>query len=241
MGEHGYRSLICRECGHTHTIPIECGDRTCEFCQRRRRARICKRFEPIVAIMPHPYFITLTTKRKALTRHGVRKLRKDFQKLRDRKLWEGDKGVYQIETGTITDLNMCNLHIHSIVNWIGPTKILDIFHSLPSKLKRNHPIAKKWFEITGDSYIIDIKRCFSARQAIKGYLTKHMAKRVGTKLHMNVINAVFHNTRLIQGYGKLCHTCRRIWDVQCEGCGAVNSYVLDIDTGTIQTSIFACT
>lgn len=240
MAEHGYRTLICRDCGHTKIIPIECGDRTCETCQPRRRARICKRFEDVVNIMPHPYFITLTTKRKSLTRVGVKKLRKDFQKLRDRKIWKGDKGVYQIETGTITDLNMCNLHIHTIVNWIGPTKLLDNFNILPSMFKRLHPIAKNWFEITGDSFIIDIKKCFSARQAIKDYLTKHMAKRVGTKLHANIINAVFHDMKLIQGYGKLCHIGKGIWDVQCEGCGAVNSYVLDIDSGTIQSSIFAC-
>ena len=227
---HPYRTVICRNCGHSHTFMVECSDRTCPKCQERRRYRILDRFKPIVMIMQHPYFITLTCVRKSLTVHAVRKLRKDFTKLRHRKWWNFYGGIYQIEIGSLDQLGMCNLHIHIIADSPGKRKDLDVFHTLRIEAIKRSELSTVWREITGDSFIVDAKRCHSAKNALKDYLTKHMAKRIGKRSQANMINAALSGTRLIQGFGTLAHVCMRFFEVTCPNCHAKDSYIADFDS-----------
>lgn len=235
--EHKYKSIFCNECGMTHTFKMECGDRTCPSCQGIRRHRIIQRFKPVVNKMKHPYFITLTIVRKSLTVHLVRKLRKDFTKLRHRKKWTAGGGVYQIEIGSLDDFGMCNLHIHIIADFPERQVDLATFKALSPQDRKRHWLSRVWHDITGDSYIVDARRCFDARDALSNYLTKHMTKRVGRRIDADRINKALGNTRLIQGFGTLCHLGMRFREYTCPNCGAVDSYTdaCIADSGVIQS------
>ena len=226
---HQFRTVICRNCGHTHTFQIECNDRTCPECQERRRYRIIDRFKPIVSIMQHPYFITLTFVRKNLTQHAVKKIRNDFTKLRHRKFWRATGGIYQIEVGNLDNWGQCNLHIHIIADFPKWEKTFDIFGSLSNTTKRRTALSKNWYEITGDSFIVDVKRIHSAKHIIKQYLTKHMAKRIGAKKHADMINRALRGSRLVQGFGTLTHCSMRYFLVECPNCHAKDSYATPMD------------
>lgn len=186
---------------------LDCGDRTCPRCQENRRRRIYSRFSKIIKRMNDPRFLTLTLERCFLSRKSVRRLRRAFTKLRHRKLWTATGGVYQIEVGTIDMFGFCNLHLHTIFDGsFIPKKVLE----------------DAWYQITGNSWVIDIKRCFSARGALQ-YLTKHMLKRIGDPEHADLINLALHNARLVQGYGTLFLASLGLRAPVCPECGGICS------------------
>jgi len=176
--------------------------------------------------MKNPWFITLTLVRQKLTPQLPIQIRKYFTRLRHRKEWRGKSGIYQIEIGTIKDENeSCNIHIHSIVDWDGE----GLKKWAPYRGSKKHFLSRIWKDITKGSYIVDAEPCNSPGDAIKYYLTLHMAKRVGNPVHRDLINRCLTGTRLIQGYGTLTHVSLNIHDTVCEHCGAVNSYVSSFD------------
>jgi len=134
--------------------------------------------------MKTPVFITLTTRRMVLSRGNVAKLRRWFTRLRHRAVWSGvTGGIYQIELGTIDELGMCNLHIHTIAdgNYIPQAVLSGV-----------------WRKITG-SYVVYIERC-DGDSALR-YLTVHMGKVIATPVYRDIVNTALQNTRLIQQYG----------------------------------------
>lgn len=229
LHKHPFRTVVCTNCGHTHTFMVECSDRTCPRCQTRRRYRIIDRFKPIVMMMKNPYFITLTFVRKNLTQHLLSKIRKDFTKLRHRKWWNFNGGIYQIEIGSLDDWGQCNLHLHIIADTPKRRKYFDLFQQLSSGQKKRSGLSKIWKEITGDSFIVDIKKCHSPRDALKHYLTTHMAKRIGSPKQSKMINRALQGTRLIQGFGFLHRVKVRFFEVVCPNCNAKDSYRADFD------------
>lgn len=227
--KHPFKCVVCTNCGHTHTFMVECIDRTCPQCQTRRRQRIIARFKPIVMLMPNAYFVTLTYVRKNLTQHLVMKARKDFTKLRHRKRWKARGGIYQIEVGSLDEWGQCNLHIHVIADFFKRQVDLDIFASLSSGQKKRHFLSVLWRSITGDSFIVDVKRCHNSKNILKHYLTTHMAKRIGSPKQASMINKALQGTRLIQGFGDLHRVKVRFFEVICPHCHAKDSYVADFD------------
>lgn len=207
---HNWITVACNQCGHEHSFIADCKDRTCGHCQRKRQIRIIKRFRPIVSVMKNPILITLTVKKSPVCRGAVERIRKCFTRLRHSKMWSATGGVYQIEVGKIDDLSMTNIHIHTIAD---------------SAYMDQEMLSKAWGKATrGWGYIVDIRRAQDTHGALK-YLTKHMGKRIPWVRHRKLINQVFENTHLVQGYGTLCHVKMRWWDTVCPECGAVNSYV----------------
>lgn len=212
---HKWVSVACSQCGFQHKFVADCKDRTCEFCQRKRQVRIIKRFKPIVSVMKNPILITLTVKRSPLCRAAIDRIRKCFTRLRHSKIWSATAGVYQIEVGIIDDLSMTNIHIHTIAD---------------SPYVDQVTLSKAWNKATrGWGYIVDVRRAQDTHGALK-YLTKHMGKRIPWVRHRKLVNQVFEDTHLVQGYGTLCNIKMRCWDTVCPQCGAVNSYVTCFDT-----------
>jgi hypothetical protein len=187
--------------------------------------------------MKNPYFVTLTKRRELLTQGGIRRIRKEFTRLRHRKVWPGTNGLYQIEVGTIDDLNFSNIHIHAIVDVPHPPENWITFQGMTGNEKKYHELANAWEQITVNSYIIDIKPCYSPRDALKNYLTVHMAKRVGSMNHVVLINRVLRGTRLVQGFGVYAHMGLNIHETVCEQCGALNSFTNDPDSYGSRTII----
>lgn len=207
---HKWVSVACDECGFQHTFVADCKDRTCGYCQSKRQGRILKRFKPIVAVMLNPLLITLTVRRTVVCKNAVDRLRRSFTRLRHAKFWIARGGVYQIEVGRIDDLNMSNLHIHTVAD---------------SPYMDQETLSKAWSRATrGWGFVVDVRRAQDTRGALV-YLTKHMGKKIPWIRHKDLINKVFENTHLIQGYGSLCHVSMRRDDTVCPQCGAINSYV----------------
>jgi hypothetical protein len=176
-----------------------------------------RRFVPLVKKMAEPKFLTLTLKRRALCRSNVRFLRQCFTKLRHRKVWKATGGVYQIEIGTVDDLGQANLHIHAAID----SPYMNILE-----------ICDAWHDITGDSFIVDIRQAKDARDIV-WYMSKHLGKMpkevpgdawLKTSWQHDLINRVLKGTRLVQGFGTLCHVSMELKGATCPKCGSEGSF-----------------
>ena len=233
-GNHAFATFFCERCDYEFRAQIDCGDRLCVECNRNRRNRIMRRFVPLVKKMAAPKFLTLTLKRRALCRANVRFLRQCFTRLRHRDnrkwnkkhpgrqlrfTWLATSGVYQIEIGTVDDLGQANLHIHAVIDspWMSQASL-----------------SKVWHEITGDSYIVDIRQAKDARDLVH-YMSKHLGKMpneqysnlsyTSTWKH-DLINDVLKGTRLVQGFGTLAHVSMSLEGATCPKCGSAEGFTL---------------
>ena len=130
--------------------------------------------------------------------------------------WKATSGIYAIETGTPDVLGMCNIHIHAIVD---------------SEYMNQAWLASQWRSITGDSYIVDIRKCFSHYGAIR-YLTDYITKvpSDSPKWFKDRFNDTFHGTRLIQSFGLPSALPLAVPSSACRSCGAVGTMVcVDFD------------
>jgi len=179
----------------------------------------------VVRRMSAPKFLTLTLRRRALTKESVRRLRLFFTRLRHRDVWIASGGIYQIEIGTLDDLGMCNLHIHAIID---------------SEWMSQEALSEAWHDITGDSFVVDISAVKSDRQAIAymskdltlDRMTNHLSKSPGelSAWQHDLINYVLRGSRLVQGFGTLARLGLSLRDPVCPYCGAVASLVcVDFD------------
>ena len=210
---HDFINVKCGGCGHDFIFELDCGDRTCGHCQNRRKKRVYRRYQSIVVGMDQPKFLTLTVRRRVLNSRSIQSLRGFFTKLRHRKAWRARGGLYQIEVGSIDDLNMCNMHIHAIID---------------SPVMSQKDLSDAWRDITHGSYIVDIRMAFGARGCLK-YLTKHMGKRIGDSRHKDLINSALKGTRLVQGFGYVNREGFCMSSAVCPKCGAIGTLVSKFD------------
>jgi hypothetical protein len=172
--------------------------------------------------MAQPKFLTLTLKRRSLCRANIKFLRNCFTRLRHRNnpkkfIWRATAGVYQIEIGTLDDLGQANLHIHAAID---------------SPYMSQANLSKVWKEITGDSFIVDIRQALDARDIV-WYMSKHMGKMPTSRTlgkflpwQHDLINAVLKGTRLVQGFGTLSHVSMDLVGSMCPQCGSTEGFVL---------------
>ena len=205
---HAFIRLFCTSCGKTWEHQIDCGDRTCPDCNLARKKRIFSRYEPVIKKFRRPKLVTLTTRRTVLSWTNVKRLRDWFTRLRHRKVWTAQGGLYQIELGTIDDLGMCNLHIHALVD---------------SDYMHQGALSEAWRDITG-SYIVDIQECYNSKGALN-YLTLHMGKVIAGPEFSDMVNSALKNTRLVQGFGVLDCDDLDIRDPVCPYCHAIGSVI----------------
>ena len=208
----------CLACGETWQHEIDCGDRLCPRCNLKRRQRIMHRYLPLVRSMSERKFFTFTVKRALLSRKLVSSLRKNFTKLRHRKIWKASGGIYNIEIGDFRDDGTCNLHIHGVMD---------------SSYMLQKALSDAWRDITGDSFIVDIRAVKDDRSAIHymtkhlDYMTKHLAKLpedLPVWKH-KLINDVLRGTRLVQAFGDMAHEKLSLREPVCPFCGAVGQIV----------------
>lgn len=199
-------------------VSMDCDDRFCRRCNARRAKRIGRRYASRIARFKNPKLLTLTTMRRGLCQHSVQKLRQDFAKLRRSKVWRASKGLYAIEVGHTDGIGQVNLHIHAIIDG-------DFMHQAM--------IAREWRRITKDSYIVDIRRCWSHHGALH-YLREYVTKLPEDmpKWFQDRFNETFHGTRLIQPFGDFNTLPDDGQYVPvCTTCGAQRSFVcVDYDS-----------
>ncbi len=161
-GKFGY---ICEEEG-TNAVKIcrlFCRSRLCPVCGRKRSMNVYFKIVAMVKKMKNPKFITLTlTSSSDPLDEQIQRLNKCFATLRRRRWWKGQVagGVFTHEQTFNFQRDQFHPHIHMIVD----TPYLDDAH-----------LAEKWLEITGDSYVVDVreyKRPAAYSEILSAYISK---------------------------------------------------------------------
>lgn len=114
--------LTCMSCGEVHDCERRCSKKWCPMCVRKLATKRAEKFRAAVAAMKWPLFVTLTMKNvEDLSFDAVRKLRRAFGKLRQRKLWKAHVlgGAASIEVTNIG--NGWHPHLHAILDceWLA--------------------------------------------------------------------------------------------------------------------------
>lgn len=144
----------------------------CEFCAIRRAARsmsvYLKRLDEIRKTSPHlrPYLLTLTvknghdlTERFDHLRVALDKLRKGFN---NKKQGMSDGGIYGLFSGgvcsvEVTYSNQFGWHPHVHILALGPADIWEVNQFLQAQNKKDTWLSQEWLDITGDSFIVDVR------------------------------------------------------------------------------------
>jgi hypothetical protein len=199
-------------CGrHRRRIRLRCGKRSCPDCRGRDYVRLVRGYGQAVSQFRHPKLLTATLRNEQkLTAEVVARLRKSFRALVRHlgPLVRG--GIYSIEV--VNKGHGWHVHIHAVIDAAY----------IPQRR-----LSADWLAITGDSFVVDIRRAWSPREALK-YILKYLTKEPELLDHLKPIyNSALQGVRLTQPFGVMY----RVWKIQrsprvCPDCG-----------GTIWTSV----
>lgn len=145
---------------------IRCKQRACPLCSLQRSQETAKRAERAVSEMDRPKLLTLTVRSTdEPLRDQLKTIRAWFRKLRNTKAWKSrvESGIYGIETTWNNNTQQWHPHIHVIID---------------SAYYEKQIIVNDWTEITNGSCIVDIRPCYSRKQAAR-YITKYVTKTSG--------------------------------------------------------------
>lgn len=173
-------------------VADHCHDRFCRPCSQFRSRAIANN---IAAYLRNRRFrfLTITIRTNELTlKQGVDKLYRCFAKLRRTKLWTSkvSGGCCTCEVKPKSGETGWHPHLHCIIEG----------KFLPLK-----PLRKLWFQITKDSYIIDISLGKDAEDAAR-YISKYITKPFDSSVIRNddrleqAIHAL-HGRRLVSTFG----------------------------------------
>lgn len=214
--EECHKKFAFLTCG-THTlnrIPNStCEFRLCPFCCRRRARRIKRDYLPKIEAFTKthrvtPVLITLTLKhREEKLSSAHKRLNVAFKNLTRRKLWKDHfKGGLRVFENTIADNGMYHAHFHVL--------------GFRSKFIDHQKLKDEWKAVTGDSFVVNIKRIDSIQNGLKEvvkYITKPLDIKSGkfTSVHLKDFLEL-NGKRLIQNFGKFYTFCAkfRIEDFQ---------------------------
>ena len=140
-----------------------CGDRLCTICANKRSARLRLALIPRLE-QANVAFITLTL--AGLPRESlpakIDRLYKSFRALRLMPLWKKSVkgGVAFLEIKHNAKSNRWHPHLHILAD---------------SSFMPHAELSQLWYAITGDTFIVDIRRIDSKDQ-VAGYVTKYASK-----------------------------------------------------------------
>ena len=159
-------STMSNYCGKTldRYPAARCGLAYCPDCNIRRRNRELKsvkpKFEAELRDSPalRPYFLTLTLRDRMTQRDANKYLKKQFEKLRDRKVWNQVKGgCYSIQFTVVQD--GWNAHLHAVI----------LSERMPSETE----LSKAWSKLTCGSHRVDIRPIeINELDTVLGYMFK---------------------------------------------------------------------
>ncbi len=187
-----------RDCGQAHVVytcsstgekwrsTFRCHDRLCPDCARIRALREFHKYREQLS-QPGLLLVTLTVPNTwHVAREDYKALRRAFGVLRRRrpfrKAWKG--GGYSIET-VWSKARGFHVHLHAVIDGRYVPQAL---------LKRN------WHEITGNAYIVDVRRVDSASQALKYIMKPDSLEGMSVSLLAEFILATT-SSRLFQTFG----------------------------------------
>jgi len=154
----------CSHCSRPVKIKLGCGKRFeyfCRPCAKRWRGRTFKRYYRTVVTFKNPRFLTLTLRKSV-----------DGNKMQNRlmSLWKMKKYLFKrlARAG------------YKIVHWVATIEPPNHIHLIiDSNYIPQYEISEVWEEVTGDSYIVDIRRISrNDLTQIAAYIVKYLARRV---------------------------------------------------------------
>lgn len=152
--------LACENCGDLRYVVYHCDTRVCPICSWYQSIARSKFIRRLIGKMEFPKMLTLTTPQVHVDpREQIKYLRKCFQRLRDRKVFENVKGgAYQIEVKVKEGRFHVHMHIILDCPFIHYTQIY-----------------KAWADITGtDGVQVDIRAAKTKAQI--DYVVKYAQK-----------------------------------------------------------------
>jgi len=204
----------CGHCGKTYRVTSTCKRRTCVFCSKMRKNRLLGAYLEVVKGFKWPVFLTLTLKSvfDEGLRDGIDRLIKAFTKLRHRKFWKVGGGVYSIEM-TKTEKGW-HIHLHSICDCVW---------------MRQKDISKAWLDVTGDSYVVDIRRVRGVngdRRKACLELVKYVSKLWELAPEdKSTIETALKGRKLIHSFGGVKVNLPPRGDLRCKSCGGPLDYI----------------
>lgn len=199
-------ALVCGHCGYVYYAKIGCGKRSCPVCNRKWAFKLVGRYAKVVSKMVNPKLITLTLRNcpKHL-RAEVLRIRKCWRKLIRRKpfVFSFRGGIYRIECKNIG--HGWNVHLHCLVDSVYVSQ---------------KQISDAWYDITKDSFIVDIRKVNSVFGV--GYVLKDMGKvdRLISPEYRAEYDSAMRGLHLVDTFGYLYGSAVPLFHYLCPDCGS---------------------
>lgn len=216
LATHPFKTLNCSHCGHGLKVRLSCGDRTCPECRKKWFGYHFKTLVDLVKTWSKPYFLTLTIKNisdDSFGKNNVRDIRECFGSFRKRFKRTIRGGFYVVQA--TNKGNEWHLHLHVLFDG----------SYFPKEL-----ISKAWSEISGGSYIIDIRQVQSPKMAVRYLLSDFLqAPRIRAE-DRETFNYVFKRSRMVQPFGEYRKIKFKV-PYKCPRCGCCDWIDLDFLLG----------
>jgi len=169
-----------------------CHDRWCEACAVERRRTVARNLSA-KAPSKNLRILTLTLKSNDESLGtAMAKITKSFRRLRSCNWWRSSVvgGIYFHEVTLNQKTNQWHSHLHVLIE---------------GSFLPHEQIKQSWLAITGDSYIVDIRRCRDSRHAAS-YVAKYAGKAISPDVwhHPAALEEAMqalHSRRLFQPFG----------------------------------------
>lgn len=191
---HEWLSVLCSHCGSKKVVPVPCGDRFCQTCNKSRMMRTRRRLRWIFSrVRPRGQykfaFLTLTLPSMSNPSKMLDKLVRSFRILRQGQYWKDnvEGGLFVVEVKRGQGGHGWHLHIHAILL----ARRLD--------LRKEGYIRSKWRKLTGGTSI-NLKLVDGQRSLIS-YVTKYITKTDLTGDDRADVSLLLKGRRLFQPFG----------------------------------------
>lgn len=164
---------------------------------------------PVVSTFQWVSFLTLTLKivKQGTVRDQVDRIVASFRKLRRRKVWNGKRGIFSIEI-VKKEKGFWYVHLHTLID---------------SKWMDQKALSSVWREITGDSFVVYIKRIWNRKSSIEStlrevlkYQTKIWELDEGDK---EFVENTFKHRRFVNSFGIEKPEKPKFKGMKCKVCG----------------------
>jgi len=201
-----YINYRCENCGNLRRVHTTCKKRTCSICAKIRSRNLVNAYLPIAESFQWACFLTLTLKGMPYGDVGEQldRILVLFCKLRRRKIWKAEKGIYNIEILKRGEKSWY-VHLHALID---------------SKWMDQKALSKAWFDLTGDSYIVDIRRIKGGRRKALSEVLKYQTKMWELSEDDKIfVEEIFKGRRFVGSFGIQKPEKPKLKKLICKMCG----------------------
>lgn len=236
--------LVCPRCGYHHKTEKRCKKKWCPLCVRAIATKRAIKFAAAARRMRWPMHITLTVRNVVADddRQFIRRLRRNFGKLRHRKIWKRNV------TGGVAGIEVTNKgfgwhpHIHALIDcrWLAiktpAPQPGESRQSVGNKCRRaKHEFTKLWCRIIKEKHgVCWIRRVDNVEKAVREVLKYAIKGSELTEVSQDVgpIIRQLDGCRLTTSFGSMfgkkllppdqhhapaCPSCHELTDWMTEG------------------------